>query len=144
MGCDWLGGKGCRRREGCSLHLPGQPPLFPAGLAGDGGFLSVRFCCYFRSSRLGVWTRWCPGLTSSSPYQLWLGRFLGFLNICDPEYAKAVYSRGGEDSWKKLELPESRGLGAMWGGALGLHPKSGQVLTYSSPNILQESPSPCL
>ena len=69
--------------------------------------------------------------THQFPYahQLWLGRFLGFLNIYDPEYAKAVYSRGGEDSWKKLELPESRGLGAMWGGVLGLHPKSGQVLT---------------
>uniref|UniRef100_A0A8C2NIG7 Cytochrome P450 family 4 subfamily B member 1 n=1 Tax=Capra hircus TaxID=9925 RepID=A0A8C2NIG7_CAPHI len=43
--------------------------------------------------------------THQFPYahQLWLGRFLGFLNIYDPEYAKAVYSRGG--------------LGAMWGGA---------------------------
>lgn len=35
-----------------------EQPLFPAGLAGDGGFLSgLAFCCYFRSSRLGVWTR---------------------------------------------------------------------------------------
>ena len=34
----------------------------------------------------------------------------------------------------------------MWGGVLGLHPKSGQVrsLPYKSPNILQESPSPHL
>ncbi|XP_024907747.1 cytochrome P450 4B1 [Pteropus alecto] len=27
-------------------------------------------------------------------HQLWLGQFLGFLNIYDPDYAKAVYSRG--------------------------------------------------
>lgn len=53
-------------REGCSLHLPGQPSLFPAGLAGNTGFLRGQaFCCYFRSSRPGVWTRYCPGPTSS-------------------------------------------------------------------------------
>uniref|UniRef100_A0A8C3W5Q7 Cytochrome P450 family 4 subfamily B member 1 n=1 Tax=Catagonus wagneri TaxID=51154 RepID=A0A8C3W5Q7_9CETA len=28
-------------------------------------------------------------------HPLWLGPFLGFLNICEPEYVKAVYSRGG-------------------------------------------------
>ncbi|XP_016006835.2 cytochrome P450 4B1 isoform X2 [Rousettus aegyptiacus] len=27
-------------------------------------------------------------------HQLWVGQFLGFLNIYDPDYAKAVYSRG--------------------------------------------------
>uniref|UniRef100_A0A8C6E534 Cytochrome P450 family 4 subfamily B member 1 n=1 Tax=Moschus moschiferus TaxID=68415 RepID=A0A8C6E534_MOSMO len=34
--------------------------------------------------------------THQFPYahQLWLGQFLGFLNIYDPDYAKAVYSRG--------------------------------------------------
>ena len=33
-------------REGCSLHLPGQPSLFPAGLAADAGFLKGQaFCC---------------------------------------------------------------------------------------------------
>ncbi|KAM5266394.1 cytochrome P450 4B1-like isoform 2-T2 [Hipposideros larvatus] len=29
-------------------------------------------------------------------HQLWFGPFLGFLNIYDPDYAKAVYSRGGK------------------------------------------------
>uniref|UniRef100_A0A8C0CMF9 Cytochrome P450 4B1 n=1 Tax=Balaenoptera musculus TaxID=9771 RepID=A0A8C0CMF9_BALMU len=33
-----------------------------------------------------------------------------FLNIYGPDYTKAVYSRGGEDSWEKVELPERRGL----------------------------------
>lgn len=37
-------------------------------------------------------------------HQLWVGQFLGFLNIYDPDYAKAVYSRGGEDSWERLGL----------------------------------------
>ena len=33
-------------REGCSLHLPGQPTLFPTGLAADAGFLrGLAFCC---------------------------------------------------------------------------------------------------
>ncbi|XP_006052574.2 cytochrome P450 4B1 [Bubalus kerabau] len=34
--------------------------------------------------------------THQFPYahQLWVGQFLGFLNIYDPDYAKAVYSRG--------------------------------------------------
>ncbi|XP_039080459.1 cytochrome P450 4B1 isoform X2 [Hyaena hyaena] len=29
-------------------------------------------------------------------HPLWLGQFLGFLNIYEPDYAKAVYSRGGK------------------------------------------------
>uniref|UniRef100_A0A2K6P9E4 Cytochrome P450 family 4 subfamily B member 1 n=1 Tax=Rhinopithecus roxellana TaxID=61622 RepID=A0A2K6P9E4_RHIRO len=28
-------------------------------------------------------------------HQLWFGQFIGFLNIYEPDYAKAVYSRGG-------------------------------------------------
>uniref|UniRef100_A0A674IV01 Uncharacterized protein n=1 Tax=Terrapene triunguis TaxID=2587831 RepID=A0A674IV01_9SAUR len=30
-------------------------------------------------------------------HSVWFGGFLGFLNIYHPEYAKAVYSRGGEN-----------------------------------------------
>ncbi|XP_036034607.1 cytochrome P450 4B1 isoform X2 [Onychomys torridus] len=29
-------------------------------------------------------------------HSLWLGQFIGFLNIYEPDYAKAVYSRGGK------------------------------------------------
>lgn len=50
--------------------------------------------------------------THQFPYahQLWIGPFLGFLNIYEPDYAKAVYSRGGESSQERAGLPESRGL----------------------------------
>ena len=128
--------RGRRRREGRSLGLPGQPPLFPAGLAGDAGFPSgLAFCCHFRSSRWGVWTRWCP-----YAHPVWLGQFLGFLNIYDPDYTKAVYSRGGEGSWEKVELPESKGM--MWGGVLGLCPKSRQLRSPFPEVSYRKSPVP--
>ena len=58
-------------------------------------------------------------------HPLWLGQFLGFLNIYDTDSAKAVYSRGGEGSWEMVELPESNGLRApcvegSWACALSL------------------------
>jgi hypothetical protein len=31
-------------------------------------------------------------------HPLWFGQFIGFLNIYEPDYAKAVYSRRGEVS----------------------------------------------
>lgn len=43
-------------------------------------------------------------------HPLWFGEFLGFLNIYDTNYAKAVYTRGGKGSWEKLKLHESKGL----------------------------------
>ncbi|KAM9106679.1 LOW QUALITY PROTEIN: cytochrome P450 4B1 [Megaptera novaeangliae] len=38
-----------------------------------------------------IWTRWCPCV-----HPVWLGQFrtVQFLNIYDPDYTKAVYSRG--------------------------------------------------
>nr|ADJ68242.1 cytochrome P450 family 4 subfamily B polypeptide 3 [Notamacropus eugenii] len=32
-------------------------------------------------------------------HQLWMGNFIGFLNIYDPDYTKAVYSRGDPKAW---------------------------------------------
>lgn len=43
-------------------------------------------------------------------HQLWIGPFQGFLNIYEPDYVKAVYSRGGESSQERAGLPESLGL----------------------------------
>lgn len=61
-------------------------------------------------------------------HPLWLGPFLGFLNIYEPDYAKAVYSRGGEDSRERRWLPESKGLRAPSGEeSWALHLKSGQL-----------------
>ncbi|XP_043860140.1 cytochrome P450 4B1-like [Dromiciops gliroides] len=37
--------------------------------------------------------------TYPSAHSLWFGRFVGFLNIYDPDYAKAVYSRGDPKAW---------------------------------------------
>ncbi|XP_056671162.1 cytochrome P450 4B1-like isoform X2 [Monodelphis domestica] len=37
--------------------------------------------------------------TYSCAHQLWFGTFLGFLNIYDPEYIKAVLSRGDPKAW---------------------------------------------
>uniref|UniRef100_A0A5F8HBT4 Cytochrome P450 4B1-like n=1 Tax=Monodelphis domestica TaxID=13616 RepID=A0A5F8HBT4_MONDO len=37
--------------------------------------------------------------TYPSAHPLWFGRFIGFLNIYDPDYAKAVYSRGDPKAW---------------------------------------------
>lgn len=34
-------------------------------------------------------------------HPLWFGQFIGFLNIYEPDYAKAVFSRGGEDSTRR-------------------------------------------
>lgn len=48
-------------------------------------------------------------------HQLWFGPFLGFLNIYDPDYAKAVYSRGGKSSQERVGIPESQGLRAPCG-----------------------------
>lgn len=49
-------------------------------------------------------------------HPLWFGQFVGFLNIYEPDYAKAVYSRGGEergwDSQERVGLPENKGLRA--------------------------------
>lgn len=42
-------------------------------------------------------------------HPLWLGQFVGFLNIYEPDYAKAVYSRGGEVPWRQGGLPENNG-----------------------------------
>ncbi|EQB77426.1 cytochrome P450, family 4, subfamily B, polypeptide 1 [Camelus ferus] len=52
--------------------------------------------------------------THQFPYahQLWVGPFLGFLNIYEPDYAKAVYGRGGEGSRERVGLPESKGFRA--------------------------------
>lgn len=34
-------------------------------------------------------------------HPLWVGQFVGYLNIYEPDYAKAVYSRGGEFPWRE-------------------------------------------
>lgn len=34
-------------------------------------------------------------------HSLWVGQFIGFLNIYEPDYAKAVYSRGGKVPWRE-------------------------------------------
>lgn len=49
--------------------------------------------------------------TQQFPYAhpLWFGPFVGFLNIYEPDYVKAVYSRGGE------ALLEAKGQGRMPG-----------------------------
>lgn len=41
--------------------------------------------------------------TEQFPYAhpLWLGQFIVFLNIYEPDYAKAVYSRGGKVPWRE-------------------------------------------
>lgn len=50
-------------------------------------------------------------------HPLWLGPFLGFLNIYEPEYAKAVYSRGGEGSRERWDLLRAEGPGRyVWRG----------------------------
>ena len=66
-------------------------------------------------------------------HPLWLGQFLGFLNIYEPDYAKAVYSRGGEDSQERVGFPESKGLRVPSGEeSWGLQLKSGQLRSYWS------------
>ena len=134
-------------REGCSLHLPGQPSLFPAGLAGVPGFMRGRLSVaisdpvnqefeqggvlgppvFLRPSTL-VWT--VPRL----PKQLW------------PWFAKAVYTGEGEGSWEKLKLLRVQGSRChAWRGP-GPAPKvwPGGDPPYLSPGILRESLSLCL
>lgn len=85
--------------------LPGQCPsfFFPRNLGSSGytGFLSGPcLLLSFQIQKLGSLDK-VVSWSQQFPYahSLWLGQFIGFLNIYEPDYAKAVYSRGGEVPW---------------------------------------------
>lgn len=42
-------------------------------------------------------------------HQLWIGPFQGFLNFYEPDYVKAVYSRGGESSQERAGFLRAEG-----------------------------------
>ncbi|XP_051855739.1 cytochrome P450 4B1 [Antechinus flavipes] len=67
--------------------FPGPPTHWLLGHANeikDGGGLD----------KIMAWANTYP-----SAHPLWFGKFIGFLNIYDPDYAKAVYSRGDPKAW---------------------------------------------
>lgn len=93
--------QGYRRRGGASRICLGSI-LFSfsrnLGSAGHTGFLSGPcLLLLFQIQKLGSLDKvvsWSQEFPYAHP--LWLGQFVGFLNIYEPDYAKAVYSRGGE------------------------------------------------
>lgn len=73
------------------------------GSAGNTGFLSGPcLLLLFQIQKLGSLDKvvsWAQQFPHAHP--LWFGQFVGFLNIYEPDYAKAVYSRGGKVHWKE-------------------------------------------
>jgi hypothetical protein len=93
----------CNRREGGprpSWAVYSLPCLETWNLAGDTGFLSgSHLLLPFQIQQTGCLDKvvsWAHQFPYAHP--LWFGQFIGFLNIYEPDYAKAVYSRGGEVS----------------------------------------------
>lgn len=80
-------------------------PSLPRNLesAGNTAFLSGLCLLFsFQIQKLGSLDKvvsWAQQFPYAHP--LWLGQFIGFLNIYEPDYAKAVYSRGGEVPWRE-------------------------------------------
>lgn len=87
--------------RGLDSILPSLPRNL--GSAGNSGLLcSLCLLLLFQIQKLGgldkvvTWTQQFP-----YAHPLWLGQFVVFLNIYEPDYAKAVYSRGGKVPWRE-------------------------------------------
>lgn len=94
-----------RRGGGSTVCLGNILPSFSRNLgsASHTGFLSGPcLLLLFQIQKLGSLDKvvsWSQEFPYAHP--LWLGQFVGFLNIYEPDYAKAVYSRGGEVPWRE-------------------------------------------
>lgn len=92
--------QGYRRGGGSRVWLGSILPSFSRNLGSVGHteFLSGPFLpLLFQIQKLGSLDK-VLSWSQEFPYahSLWLGQFVGYLNIYEPDYAKAVYSRGGE------------------------------------------------
>ena len=108
----WLAGRGMKEEEGVLLASSQAASSFPCWLhwrhcvpEWPGFLLLFQIQHTRRLNKMLFWDHQFPYL-----HPLWFGEFLGFLNIYDTNYAKAVYTRGGKGSWEKLKLHESKGL----------------------------------
>lgn len=101
------GEKGYRRKEESPGGCLGSLLLFPVQEPGTWmvtQFLRGPDLLSFQIQKTGSLDKmvsWAHQFPYAFP--LWVGPFLGFLNIYEPDYAKAVYSRGGEISLEEGE-----------------------------------------